>query len=455
MTLRGRLAILYVTSTAVLFLVAALAAGFSYRRGLIAQADQRLMSAADEVSELLEGGGRLRLDLLRPALDAFSDAAGGLYLDIYDAARNTLYSSDPGLPRPPQPAGPGAVPGKRVQFRTNSLPGGAELRTAALFLPAVPGGIWLELSLPLQSPLNGLPGFTVFNIALFSLSLLSLMGWAGWVIAGRALAPIERIAAVAETVSEGALSERIPSLPGEGELGRLINVLNGMLAAIEAYAVKMRQFASNVSHQLRTPITIMRGETEVLLFGKPDRDEMKKVLESNLAELETMTAVIEDILSYSRVDGDRIAPPKPEDLSIFLGRVAKKAAVLAGPKSQKIETDARQVYALIQPGKLEQALLNIVDNAVKNVREGGTITLRAGEAGGKAVITVEDNGPGVKSEDLPRLFERGYSSSGSGLGLGLARALVESFSGSIEVSSAPGRGLTVRILLMPAPAAKL
>jgi len=71
------------------------------------------------------------------------------------------------------------------------------------------------------------------------------------------------------------------------------------------------------------------------------------------------------------------------------------------------------------------------------------------------VITVEDNGPGVRSEDLPRLFERGYSSSGSGLGLGLARALVESFSGKIEVSSAPGRGLTVRILLPPAPAAKI
>lgn len=454
MTLRRRLALLYVTSTAVLFLAAALAAGISYRRGLIAQADKRLMSAADEVSELLEGGDRLRLDLLRPKLEAFSDAAGGLYLDIYDAAKNTLYSSDPGLARPPQTAARGAPPRRRVQFSTYSVPGGAELRTAALFLPAVSGGIWLELSLPIRSPLNALPGFTVFNIVLFSLSLLSLMGWAGWVIAGRALAPIERIAAVAETVSGGALSERITSLPGEGELGRLVDVLNGMLAAIEAYSIKMRQFASNVSHQLRTPITIMRGETEVLLLGKPGEGEMKKVLESNLAELETMTVVIEDILSYSRMDGDKAAPPRPEDLSIFMSRIAKKAAVLAGPKSQKIETDTRQVYALIQPGKLEQALLNIIDNAVKNIPEGGTITLRAGEAGGKAVITVEDNGPGVRNEDLPRLFERGYSSSGSGLGLGLARALVESFSGKIEVSSAPGRGLTVRILLPPAPAAK-
>ncbi len=349
----------------------------------------------------------------------------------------------------------GAVPRKRVQFRNYSVSGGAELRTAALFLPAVSGGIWLELSLPIQTPLNDLPGFTVPNIALFSLALLSLMGWAGWVIAGRALAPIGRIVAVAETVSGGALSERIPSLPGEGELGRLIDVLNGMLAAIEDYSVKMRQFASNVSHQLRTPITIMRGETEVLLLGKPGAGEMKKVLESNLAELETMTVVIEDILSYSRMDTEKTAPPGLEDLSIFISRVAKKAAVLAGPKSQKIETEPLKVYALIQPGKLEQALLNVIDNAVKNIQEGGTITLRTGEAGGKAVITVEDNGPGIRSEDLPRLFERGYSNSGSGLGLGLARALVESFSGKIEVSSAPGRGLTVRISLPPAPAAKL
>lgn len=454
MTLRKRLALLYLTSTAVLFLAAALAAGFSYKRGLTAQADHRLISAADEVSELLESGDRLRLDRLRPRLDAYSEQAGGLYLNIYNAEKKTLYSSDPELELPPPTGEPGAFSEKRIRFSGSSVPGGAELRTAALFLPGISGGIWLELSLPTQSALNGLPGFTAGRIALFSVCLLLGMGWAGWVLAGRALAPIGRIAAVAETVGRGELGERIPSLPGEGELGRLIDVLNGMLAAIEAYSLKMRQFASNVSHQLKTPITIMRGETEVALLGEPGTGEMKKVLESNLAELETMTVVIEDILSYSRMDSEKTAPPRPADLSVFVGRIAKKAAILAGPRSQKIETELLKIHALIQPGRLEQALLNILDNAVKNVQEGGTITLRTGAEGGKAVITVEDNGPGVRTENLPRLFERGYSSSSTGLGLGLARSLVESFAGRIEASSAPGRGLTVRILLPPAPGTK-
>ncbi len=455
MTLRRRLSLMYMAATAAFFLLSALTAVFFFQRGLQAIADRKLMSAADEAADILRAEDRFDLAGVRPRLDRFSESLDGFFLSLRGARGALLYSSDPELAALRPPAGAGVYSRKRILLQTVSLPAGEKLRTASLFLPGVSGGLLLELGLPLPSPLRSLPAGSWYLLGAAALLLLVAAGWAGWAIAGRALAPIDRIVEVARKAGEGALSGRIPRHSGEDELGGLIDVLNGMLAAIEAYSIKLRQFASNVSHQLKTPLTIMRGETEVALLGKPGREEAVAVLESNLAELETMTLVIEDILEYSRLDGRGAGRPKVERLDILVSRIAKKAAVLAFPKSQKVETDLEEVSALVQAGKLEQALLNIIDNAVKNTPSGGRITLRVRGSGGSAAVTVEDNGPGVRKEDLPRLFERGYSTSGSGIGLGLARAMVESFSGKIEVSSAPGAGLTVRILLPAAPGQNL
>jgi len=455
MTLRRRLSLLYMAATAAFFLLSALTAVFFFNRGLQAIADRKLRSAADEAADILRAPGPFRVESVRPRLERFSDGLDGFFLCVRGSGGELIYSSDPELAARQPPAGAAVYSRKRISLNTLRLPAGENLRTASLFLPGAAGGLLLELGLPLPSPLRALPAGSWLLLAAAALLFFIAAGWAGWVIAGRALAPIDRIVEVAAKAGEGALSGRIPRHRGEDELGGLIDVLNGMLASIEAYSIKLKQFASNVSHQLKTPITIMRGETEVALLGKPGREEAVAVLESNLAELETMTRVIEDILEYSRLDGRGAGRPKEERLDVLAARMAKKAAVLAMPKSQKVETDLEPVSALLQAGKLEQALLNIIDNAVKNTPAGGRIILRVRASGGRAEVSVEDTGPGVSGENLARLFERGYSTSGSGLGLGLARAMVESFAGKIEVSSLPGAGLTVRILLPAAPGQNL
>lgn len=443
MTLRGRLALFYLAATAGLFLATGAAGLFAYGRGLEALADRRLMAAAEGAAELLGAAGPGAAARLGPRLDAFAEARGGLFLEVRDGADKVLYSSDPGLCAP----GAAAEEPGRTLFSTRAIAGGGRLRAAAVRLPG-PGGLRLDLGEPLPSPLRDLPGFTGWGAGLAALLLACAAGFAGWTVAGRALAPIGRIAATAETVAAGALGERIPRGPGRDELGRLTDVLNGMLDALEAYSKKLSRFASDVSHQLKTPLTVLRGQTEVALAGRPDAEELRTVLESNLSELETMTLVVEDILAHSRLE--RPGAPAPGPLHELAGRVARKASVLAGPKKQKIEARLEPAAAVFLPGKLEQALLNIVDNAVRHTPPGGVITLRTGAEQGRPFVSVEDTGPGVRPEDLPRLFDRGYSTSGTGLGLGLARELVESFSGGIAVSAAAGGGLAVRITL-PAP----
>jgi signal transduction histidine kinase len=455
MTLRRRLALLYMAATAAFFLLSALTAVFFFNRGLESLADRKLRSTADEAADILAAPGPFSLGRVRPRLDRFSESLDGFFVSLRGPGGELLYGSDPGLAALRPPAGAAVYTRKRISLETVRLPAGGKLRTASVFLPGVAGGLLLELGLPLPSPLRALSAGSWSLLGGTALLFFLAAGWAGWAIAGRALSPIDRIVEVAVKAGEGDLSGRIPRHRAEDELGALVDVLNGMLAAIEAYSIKMKQFASNVSHQLKTPITVMRGETEVALLGKPGRAEAVAVLESNLAELETMTRVIEDILEYSRLDGRGAGRPKEERLDALAARIAKKAAVLALPRSQKVETELEAVSALVQAGKLEQALLNIVDNAVRNTPAGGRIILRTSGSGGRACVSVEDTGPGVRPENLPRLFERGYSTSGSGLGLGLARAMVESFSGKIEVSSPPGAGLTVRILLPAVPVQNL
>ena len=449
MTLRRRLALLYLAATAAFFLLSAFTAVVFFQRGLQALADRKLLSAADEAADLLNQRTPFRPAEARARLGRFAESLDGFFLCLRDRSGAPLYASDPQLAAlRPEPAAYSG--GGRAVFGGAALPDGTRLRTAALFLPAPAGGLLLELALPLPSPFKALTAGGWTLLAAAALLFFLAAGWAGWLLAGRALAPIDRIAEVARRAGEGDLSGRIPRHPGEDELGRLVDVLNGMLAAIEAYSIKLRQFASNVTHQLKTPLTVMRGQTEVALLGKPGREEAVTVLESNLAELETMTRVVEDILEYSRLDRREAGGPKPERLDLLLARTARKAAVLALPKSLKVLTDLKEVSAAVQAGRLEQALLNVIDNAVRNTPAGGSVTLRSSLEGGAPAITISDSGPGVTAAALPRLFERGYSTAGSGLGLGLAKAMVESFGGRIEVSSPPGSGLVVRFLLPPA-----
>lgn len=447
MSLRGRLTLLYVAATTALFAATLWLSYATYHAGSAVVADRTLRRAAEEAAEIVEGQSPFQLERIRARLDGLSEGNEGLFVNLIAAQGRILYQSDPLLPVLHRGREGPAPADRRLALSTLPWPGRGALRLASLFLPDSGGGVWLEIGLPLPSSLPLYSGWQAYFVGLGFLLLTAALGWTGWLLAGRALAPIERIATVAETVSQGALHERIPHPGRRDELGRLIEVLNGMLDRLERAATQLQQFSANVSHQLKTPLTAMCGELEVALRGATGATQLRSALQNSLAEMEKLSRLVEDLLAFARMDQQKRQAPSALALDVLVREVARKAELLSRGKSLRIQTELRPLLARADSGRLEQALLNIVENAVKNTPPGGRIALGLHESAQGAEIRIADSGPGVPAEALPRLLERGRSPGGTGIGLALARALLESFGARLELSSSRGRGLTVRVLL--------
>lgn len=442
MTLRWRLTLLYVGATAIVFFAALFTLRVAYRRGLISSADRTLLQAMDQASEMLETDKKI--NRLPQTLRRFEDTNDGLFLWLFDPDNHVLFQSDPDMPELTSRLSPSQRPAEETSRLTLRLPHKREMRV--IFFPLASfHGFRLAMGTMLPESSGIFSGWQTSGIVSFFVTLVLALGWTGWWISGRALRPIDRITQVAEAVGRGALEERIPPSGMQDELGRLIGVLNHMLERVESATKKLQHFSSNVSHQLKTPLTVLRGEIEVTLRGQPTPQEMKDLLESQLAELEGLSHLVEDLLAYARAEGDAKALPTPQRLDLFVETIAKKAQVLCRAKQQTLTVCFQPVTALFHAGRLEQALLNILDNAVKHAPIQGEVRLQVEADAGQAWVRVEDTGPGVSEHELPRLFERGRSRSSTGIGLGLAKALVESFSGTLKVLSKSGQGLQVLV----------
>lgn len=228
----------------------------------------------------------------------------------------------------------------------------------------------------------------------------------------------------------------------------LLGIVGWLLAGralqrLQQASQKLHHFTSNVSHQLRTPLTILRGEIEVALNGNLNDAQYKELLKSNLSELETLSGVVSDLLVYARNEQEALVKPGLYPLKPFLEQVAHKAKVLCQAKHIAFSSDLQPVQAVFHRGRFEQALLNALDNAVKYSPEGSTVSLSNEIAKNEVVVVIQDNGPGMAARDIHDSFER----SGSGIGLGLAKALVESFSGHFHVKLPEEGGLRVVIRL--------
>ena len=224
------------------------------------------------------------------------------------------------------------------------------------------------------------------------------------------------------------------------------------------------EFIAAVSHELRTPLTTIRTLTRILLKKNPGEEERREYLEDISAECERQIALVHNLLDLSRVQagGVEIQPARVEVAEALrdCGRVARTAAAERG-QELVVEVAPGLPPARADHGALRRALSAVVENAVKYTPEGGRVTLRARREGGEHVsVEVEDTGPGISAEDLPRVFERFYRGRtaagggsdeqevpGIGLGLYLARVLVEGMGGSIEASSRAGRGSTFTLRL--------
>ena len=301
---------------------------------------------------------------------------------------------------------------------------------------------------------------------------LALAG--GWVLAGRALRPVDRVTAAAAAIATGdgtatSLSSRLLVPPTNDELSRLSGTFNAMLDRLQASFRAQERFVGDASHELRTPLTAIRGNVDVLLrqarlgSRRLDPTDLMPALDDIRHESDRMRRLLDDLLLLARADADagnqpnKTVPIRREQVrldEIALEAVRSAEALASG---QVLELEApRGVEVPGDPDRLHQLVMILLDNAIRHTPSGGRIRVAvAATPDGQARIAVRDEGEGITPEHLPHLFERFYradgargrSSGGTGLGLAIAQAICRAHGGEISVTSAPGQGATFLVAL--------
>jgi heavy metal sensor kinase len=282
-------------------------------------------------------------------------------------------------------------------------------------------------------------------------------GVGGYSLARRALAPVDRIAERAHSITADRLSERLPVDNPRDELGRLARVINEMLGRLESSFAEMRRFTADVSHELRTPLTAMRSVGEVALRDRHDESTYRATIGSMLEEADRLSYLVDRLLTISRAEAGLTKPSVDIiDLRALAEDVVSHLGVLAEEKHQMLAIehsgDGRGVGDRVV---LRQALINLVDNAIKYTPDGGQIRIRISESANGPTVDVIDTGPGVAADAATRIFnrfDRGHQSrgderAGSGLGLAIAKWAVEVSGGQLTLEPPAGRGSTFRIAL--------
>ncbi|MEE8282297.1 MAG: ATP-binding protein [candidate division NC10 bacterium] len=296
--------------------------------------------------------------------------------------------------------------------------------------------------------------------AVFPLVLV-LAGGGGWILARRALRPVDRMTEAARRISAEDLAERLQETGAGDELDRLAKTLNEMLGRLDAAFHQIRQFSADASHELQTPLTILKGELEVALRSARSPDDYQRTLKSALEEIDRIAHLVEGLLLLARADAGVLRMDRqPLDLAQIAEEVYGQGKVLADAHAVTLHLGPVEPVSIQgDPERLRRLLLNLVDNGIKYTPPGGEVTLSLERDEEWASLKVSDTGIGLSPEELERVFQPFYRAAetrsrgegGAGLGLCIARSIAEAHSGRIQVESALGRGstFTVRLPLHP------
>lgn len=306
---------------------------------------------------------------------------------------------------------------------------------------------------PLWSRLTEMLLGSIFVLPL----VLALAGFAGYGLVRRALDPIEEMARRAQQITPQRLHERLPNDDADDELGQLARVFNDTLARLEQAFEQLKRFTSDASHELRTPLAAIRSVGEVGLQKDGTRAEYRDIIGSMLEEVNSLTSLVDNLLTISRADTGSL---QLERAQIQVFQLAREAAslfeVLIEEKALSLDLSGDE-SAIVSGDRLflRQALVNVLHNAVKYSPIGGTIAVRVQRSADEVIVEIQDNGPGIPSDDRSKIFDRFYrvdkarwrESGGAGLGLSITKWVVEAHGGSILMDEAIMVGSLFRIRL--------
>jgi heavy metal sensor kinase len=286
--------------------------------------------------------------------------------------------------------------------------------------------------------------------------VVALAGLGGYVLARRALTPIDHLSSEARRITAERLHERL-TVPNEhDEIGRLAAVINETYGRLESSFEQLRRFTADASHELRTPLAVIRGIGEAGLTETRTAAQYKESIGSMLEEVDRLTHLVDTLLRLSRADGGTLTISRePFDLGELARDVAGSLSVLAEERGQRLDVTGDIVPVRGDRLVLREAITNVLDNAIKYSPQRSTIDVRARVEGAHAMLEVADEGPGVAPEHRGKIFERFFridegrsrDRGGTGLGLAIAKWAVEANGGSVSVESGVKGGAVFRILL--------
>jgi signal transduction histidine kinase len=293
---------------------------------------------------------------------------------------------------------------------------------------------------------------SVTNVLLVAVPLLiALVAMAAWYFAGRALRPVEAIRLEAESITGTTMHRRVPEPETDDEVGRLARTMNAMLSRLETSAQKQRQFVSDASHELRSPLASIRTNLEVALHN-PQRADWPEVAQRALAEDVRMEDTVSELLDLARLDEAEGAAPLDTLPEVDLDELVLDDTV----KQRRVPVDTGRVSAGRVHGRREQlqrVVRNLVDNAARHAES--TVAVGLVTDDGVVELTVDDDGPGIPPEDRDVVFERftrlddgrARDAGGLGLGLSMVRSITEHHGGTVVVEDAPLGGARLRVRL--------
>jgi heavy metal sensor kinase len=480
-SIRGRLTLWYATALILSLAVFAVVLYFARRSASYQDLDRRIQSEADLTAGILAESYRARGVLVEPdtagrpvlipevaaVLEVVPDFLlltsrdGRLLLASPDARALTFaeFEQLSGLmARTP----PGRVPGKH-----HILPNGPTLHYVIRAIPQAGGQFGaLFAGADTRSAELGLQQLVSTIIVAFVIGLAPAVLVGRW-LAGRALEPVDRMITEVREITDGRTLHRRLAVPMvKDELGRLAETLNQMMARLERSFAALRRFTADASHELKTPLTVVRAGVERAITRPDIPQETLAALEETLQEVNRMTELLDSLLTLARADEGRAELHRePVDLRAIVTEAGETGELLADHAGVAIEirTPPAPVVLAVDRSRVRQLILNLIENAVKYTPRGGHVSVQLGtsdskglpDGRGTVLLTVADTGIGIAPGDLPHIFDRFWRADsartrtgarpGAGLGLAISKWIAEAHGGAIEVQSRPGRGTTFTV----------
>jgi heavy metal sensor kinase len=470
-SLRFKLTLWYVLILGILLISFSGFLYFTLSKSLYRDVDEKLRSLAELIaSESASPSSKFGFGTFDQALETSLNLRPiGKFIQVLDQSGNIGRKSD-NLRNVQLPISLNALKNATkgsITFETNRALGNTPLRI--ITFPVIEDDhvtkiVQIASSLEeVEDALNTL--FLILIIAVPLALMIAILG--GQFLAHKALKPVDNITQTARMITSQNLNQRIAPVKMKDEISRLIETFNEMISRLDQSFRQVKQFSSDASHELKTPLTILKGEVEVTLRKERSLQEYQQTLKSNLEEINRMSQIVDDLLLLSRADGGEVGLNKEDiNLSEIFNEVVTQMEMLAASRKLRLfaSNHHQDIHMFGDALRIRELFINLIENGIKYTEQGGTIRVTlskeyeplgrnspGGTEGEKeefAKIVVSDTGIGIAEEDQERIFNRFFrvdkarsrEEGGSGLGLSICKWIIEAHQGEIRVESELGKG---------------